>query len=678
MNNTSTNVLPQSAKFAVGMALGPKGYRVVQTINQWLTTNGKEWTVTRLKALRVAALQLRAGNPDLVRKIYQSNSIAYYHGSLIPRGVYRSVFTLFLQAQKPSVIRRLEVVLRVYTSLRLKDLSEKQFLKAKKAINTPYQGTDDALHLVNGVIQEGLESIKTGSCKSTLGRLYQADGSPKIGKPSLRKLRMFTSTHKGDVSSSVLGDVPYGKACLSIATCTCWPEAFKDLYPLDVFDFIRSRVWSDGTDNDFCGHIGFIQEPGAKARVVAVPSALLQWGFEPLHSWLDAFLRRIPTSDVHDQNQGAFFIESRMNEGKTLFSFDLSSATDRFPREVQTNLLEHLGLSEYAKALNEICTEPFKVSTRFGEEEWMYKCGQPMGLYGSFPLFSLAHVLLLEGLCAIEGVPSANTFRLIGDDVIIANPAIAAGYRYVMGALGVDISEEKTMQSSLVAEFAGFVGYRTNRKTALFRPYKHRDCKEIHNPVGLLFALGKALRRTSSSYWSSMVTLFQRSRRWRNPDLSPIIPVTDGAEGVNPSVIDTSRLENLLATACAAAGSTRNSWTGDEYDLFDLSKLACILLDKQYGEVQTPHRIPMDLLATPEVDTDRNVSHSVELTIKTDPLMSDQTLEWLGGSNERFEDPEPAKVLETDNPLLRAALAADTSIEIKKSNGVLKDMGLFG
>lgn len=479
MTSSECTALPQSTAFAIRMALGPSGSRVVQTINRWISTNGVEWTVVRLKALRTAALQLRAGAPDLVRTIYQENSIAYYHGSLVPRGCYGRVFTLFLQAQRPSVLRRLEVVLRAYTSLRLQDLSEKQYLKAKKAINTPYQGCD-SLDVVSRCVEVGIGNIISRLTDVNFKRLFGEDGSPKLRKPNIERLRSFTSTHKGNVRSKELGLTPYGKAALSIATCTCWPEAFRELYPVEVFDFIRSRVWSNGTDNDFCGHIGFIQEAGAKARVVAVPSALLQWGFEPLHVWLDALLQCIPTSDVHDQTEGAFFIERSQGSGETLFCFDLSSATDRFPRSLQTALLRDLKLEAYADALEEVCGEAFRAETPFGDEAWKYECGQPMGLYGSFPLFSLCHLSFLEGICAFWGSRSSReTIRLVGDDVIIADPAVAEKYRLLMESMGVEISESKTVQSKTVAEFAGFVGYRTNRASAVFRPYKHGDRKSV-------------------------------------------------------------------------------------------------------------------------------------------------------------------------------------------------------
>jgi hypothetical protein len=318
--------------------------------------------------------------------------------------------------------------------------------------------------------------------------------------------------------------------------------------------------------------------------------------------------------------------------GNTCWCFDLSSATDRFPLQLQIYLLRLLDLGKYADALSEICSEDFRVSTGFGEESWQYACGQPMGLYGSFPLFSLAHLCLVEGLCQLGEVQTADAYCLVGDDVIILDQYVAEGYREVMNAMGVEISETKTMQSSSVAEFAGFVGYRTNQSVAVFRPFKHKDANFIHNPIGLIHALGDCLRRTESDYWDDVVTRFQLSRRWRNPDLSPILKLSEDTGGVNPPVIDTTRLENLLEMACAKSGTAGNSWTGEEYDLFDLGRLANTLLGKQCDEsTERFHRLPSELLSTPDVERVRNDNHSYKASVASDPLMSKSTLEVLEG-----------------------------------------------
>jgi hypothetical protein len=386
--------------------------------------------------------------------------------------------------------------------------------------------------------------------------------------------------------------------------------------------FIQSLVWNDSTDNDFAGHISFIQELGAKARVIAVPTALLQWGFEPLHDWLDRFIHNLPQSCVHDQNKGAWFIQEQLNLGNKIWSFDLSSATDRFPLKLQTSLLRALHLKGYAEALEELVTEKWQVTSTEEPEAWKYEVGQPMGLYCSFPLFALTHLVLLLGLCDRAGISLLDApFRVIGDDVIIASEILANEYSLALGQLGVEVSPAKTLQSSCVAEFAGFVGYRTNQSVAVFRPYKHSDTSDLHNPLGLIYALGSALRRTKRRFWADQVSLFQSTRSMRNPDLSPLLP-SEGVEGLQPPTIDTTRLANLLSAAYAAANIGSNSYTGESLELEMPEDLANILLDKQDIYVALPgQKLPDELLATPKFDEVIPRTVGLNQKLSQDPLI---------------------------------------------------------
>lgn len=628
----NTNVLQQSSRFVLFMALGPYAGTVIKTINQWLSNNGVEWTVKRLKDIRSAAMQLRAGNPLIAKSIYQENSIAYFHGSLLPRGSFYRIVRLYTQCEKPSCLRRLDACLRVYTGLVLKEVSQNQANKALKAITTPYQGSESALFFARAAITRWQRMVLSPMLKSHY-YLVGSNGEPKLAQPNLEKLKPLTSTHKSSVKSGDFRDTPYGAACLSLCSSTVWPRSFQELYnSWRIMDFIQSIVWSPRTDNDYAGHISFIQEAGAKARVVAVPNAWLQWGFQPLHEWLDSVLQILDYSCVHDQNKGAWYIQERLKADCCLYSFDLTSATDRFPLTLQLNLLENLGLGKYADALQEVTNEDWYVSTGpYKGQAWKYECGQPMGLYGSFPLFSLTHIALLGGLCLEEGISLAETpFLLLGDDVVISNPKLAHSYEKILKDLGVEVSFAKSMKSSKVAEFAGFVGYRTNKSVALHRPYKHKNSISVTNPISMIFSLGRGLRRTGSPTWISAVQRFGKTRSWRNPDLSPLISNQDQG-GVMPPQIDTTRLANLLHYASAQCGVTGNSYTGEELSLDDIENLAMILLDKQDSVIDN-NTDSRELLSTPE--RPEQIPATVEQLIYSDPLMTDSFLEFSDRSSQ--------------------------------------------
>lgn len=76
-----------------------------------------------------------------------------------------------------------------------------------------------------------------------------------------------------------------------------------------------------------------------------------------------------------------------------------------------------------------------------------YQCGQPMGAYASWPLFSLAHHLVVE-YCANEvNTPIKQKYRIIGDDNIITDKKTAELYLSVMRKLGLNINQGKTVLS---------------------------------------------------------------------------------------------------------------------------------------------------------------------------------------------------------------------------------------
>lgn len=82
-----------------------------------------------------------------------------------------------------------------------------------------------------------------------------------------------------------------------------------------------------------------------------------------------------------------------------------------------------------------------------------YAVGQPMGAHSSWPVFALTHGLLVGYLAAGEKV-STESFKILGDDIIIRNDILASKYQETLHILHVPISEAKTMKSSTTFEFA--------------------------------------------------------------------------------------------------------------------------------------------------------------------------------------------------------------------------------
>jgi len=90
------------------------------------------------------------------------------------------------------------------------------------------------------------------------------------------------------------------------------------------------------------GRLALKREAAGKIRVFAIVDCFTQWLLKPLHKAIFAVLKRIPSDGTFDQLRPVRFLLKRSS---TLFSYDLSAATDRLPVQVQEQLLHRvLGL----------------------------------------------------------------------------------------------------------------------------------------------------------------------------------------------------------------------------------------------------------------------------------------------------------------------------------------------
>jgi len=261
------------------------------------------------------------------------------------------------------------------------------------------------------------------------------------------------------------------------------------------------------------GTIGFIQEKGAKLRSVANPFRLLQCAVRPLGDYLYSLLKELPWDCTYNQADGALFAQSALRERKTIYAYDLSNATDKLPLDIQTNLIRSL--------LNQLTTVPFYkgecvnesnqattevdliknglllmqeisranwsspslngYTNEHGVLSWL--TGQPQGLYPSFAMFAVTHGFILREI--ERDLDLNDTFRIVGDDVVITDPNVAASYKIRMMELGVEISAPKTIVSNQLSEFVGFV-ITPDRISDSFKWQAYKTS----NPLGPIKSLG--------------------------------------------------------------------------------------------------------------------------------------------------------------------------------------------
>lgn len=219
--------------------------------------------------------------------------------------------------------------------------------------------------------------------------------------------------------------------------------------------------------NKHVGNIGVTQEPGMKLRLFASPFLLYQAALEPLKIALKRALGEIDQDCHRDQEEGADWAQKQLKQGFTVHSFDLSSATHRFPWKVQVQTMRHLGVPEVVIMLYDHVA---KGSYKFQDESFAWAQGQPLGSGPSFFSFSLAHHALIRGICR-ELRQELDCYRILGDDIVISNDQVAKRYEKLMRRLGTHINAAKSRISTTVAEFAGFEIYSDVKfRTGKLRP----------------------------------------------------------------------------------------------------------------------------------------------------------------------------------------------------------------
>jgi hypothetical protein len=551
---TITYLVPVLYKLLLGESSGVKA---VKLFNQWIRESGVEWTCKRLKALRTGAIQLRAGSKDLAVEVWRENSISYNKSTGYPKGVFGKIVQQYVDARRPSSVRRMDTLLRVYTAMYCKSLSKGQDGKAYKAITSDHTAEFD---------QRFVERISRSICR--MANRHVRSKPVKVGRPNLAHLKAAKSCHipfanRKLANESSEGTI-YAKMCMSLVSSTWLPE---DLARINPCEELRSILMENGADSEIAGHVAFIQEGGCKARVVAVPNAWIQWLMEPLHAALDRLVQELPESTVHDQNNGAYFMQEHISKGSKLWCFDLSSATDRFPIELQLAVLEGLGLEAYARAFKDIANAKWEYYNSFHREIVSYKVGQPMGVYGSFPLFHLTHYFVLKYLCfqsSIEtGRELGSCFCVQGDDIVISDADVADRYEKTMTKLGVELSPVKTISSRLVGEFAGFITTYTNRADFAFsyRPYKYVRPLMTKEPrlFNLCASMGRSYKLLKGRVFRKVdYDTFAGTLPLRNPDLSPILSEDDSDEGGFPIRLDQQLLGATLNRACTKLSREMN------------------------------------------------------------------------------------------------------------------------
>lgn len=239
--------------------------------------------------------------------------------------------------------------------------------------------------------------------------------------------------------------------------------------------------------------IAFAEKAG-KTRQVYAPSWYIQEALKEIHDYSYECLRSLYNYDgTFSHSSAGDQIKQWTKEGKPLWSFDLSAATDRFPLRLQVIVMEAIFGYQTAEAWRTLVSLPayFKPIDRCVK----WSVGQPMGLFSSWSIFSLTHHALLNFLKWKLGTKAS--YIIVGDDIVISDIILAQEYRALLTVLGVPINESKSVlhENSTRGSAAEFVK-RLFVDGVEVTPLSGRLLKDIYTDrrYSLLYTLHKELK----------------------------------------------------------------------------------------------------------------------------------------------------------------------------------------
>jgi len=190
------------------------------------------------------------------------------------------------------------------------------------------------------------------------------------------------------------------------------------------------------------------REGGGKDRVFAMVDYWTQCALKPLHNRLFKILRTIPQDCTFDQDKGREVLK-QWSLDKDCYSLDLSSATDRFPIDLQAKVLEAMCSDDtFVENWRTLMTDR---DFRYSGKEYRWSVGQPLGAYSSWSMFTISHHLVV--MESFRRAGQSPKYYLLGDDIVIKGRLAADHYTKIMNELGVEIQRTKTLSRDAI-EFA--------------------------------------------------------------------------------------------------------------------------------------------------------------------------------------------------------------------------------
>jgi len=399
-------------------------------VERWVNSNGEEWTIARLKALRSAYLKFVA------RESYELPWIAHrlQEGNPTPKGVWGKLWT-----RQSSWVPRVLKVLHLYSAFRLRKVTrkqEKKFLESVWAV--------PALRIDN-ILSRGVAQY---ACR------FAFDAKP-YRRSLIASVRHLPPRHRKKFPKDFVRGVHY------LIKHYGWYPKLVDQW--GGFEQWTERYYHLSTDDipgsDRVGSLGITQERGGKLRVYAFPNLLFQVMMNPMKATLFRILKKIPEDCTFHQERGVKWVSEKLQTDHRVWSVDLSDATNHFPLQLQElvlwNILQNPMWEDHIEFFKMVATGRYGANA-LGRNFVRWTKGQPLGAGPSFALFAITHHAVLNHCKVVNNVKS-DCYRILGDDVVISDEKVYSTYRSILDSLSCPVSHEKSIASNEVAEFAGHI-----------------------------------------------------------------------------------------------------------------------------------------------------------------------------------------------------------------------------
>lgn len=415
----------------------------IKVVKLWYITRGFVWTIGHIKAIRLHTTRYICGHPLMTP---QSNF------KLDKRGLPIGLEPLFYRLEDNSYRSKSFVLTLLSISRCLPGLKEPDL----KTIVDPWRGKvpEGLIEFIPLFIhQNNLERYEPTSF--TLLDLVHSIKAGPLGLATQtsilqtyevwKKLKCeITNLTGGEPQSFTVNGRLFQPENKLMKVINSWKflalryknVLIKNLAPTNRLHLVK-----------FLRRLSIVNDPEAKARIICIFDYFSQTALKGLHDWALIQLKKIPSDRTFTQDP------RNLKGSGPYYSIDLTAATDRFPIVIQELLLENLTGTLYARSWTSILTK-CQVYVPWTDTTVTYNCGQPMGAYSSWAIFSLSHHLIVQYAAFRLGKTNFENYILLGDDIVISDEDVALEYMRLLKVMDVGISDSKTHISDNCYEFA--------------------------------------------------------------------------------------------------------------------------------------------------------------------------------------------------------------------------------